>query len=63
MRIGIGMLLTILMLLAGCAQGYYASQQPDYQEEETTHLTKSPFVNPETPEETSQRIWWEESHP
>jgi hypothetical protein len=60
MKIVIGMLLAILILLAGCAQGYY-SQGPPYQEEETTHLIKSPFTNPETSEEESQRIWREES--
>jgi hypothetical protein len=63
MKIGIGMLLIILMLLAGCAPGYYASSQPEYQEEESPHLVKSPFTNPETPEEESNRIWQMESHP
>lgn len=63
MKIGIRMLLAILILLAGCAPGYYASPQPEYQEEESTPLIKSPFTNPETPEEETHRIWMEESHP
>jgi hypothetical protein len=63
MKTPIGMLLVILILLSGCAPGYYASPQPQYQEEEASNLVKSPFTNPETPEEESQRIWLEESHP
>jgi hypothetical protein len=50
-------LLTVLILVAGCAQGSYETG-PAYREETSPQLNP----NPETQEEYEMRIWQEESH-
>ncbi len=52
------LLLSIPILLAGCAPGYYETQ-PAYQEGTTPQMFTNPYTNPETEEEYEQRIQWE----
>jgi hypothetical protein len=52
------LLLTILALTVGCAQGYNETQ-PAYQEEPTQQFFTNPYKNPETEQEYQQRLWWE----
>jgi uncharacterized protein YneF (UPF0154 family) len=58
MKAQLMILLTVLNLMAGCAQGYYETR-PAYHEETSPQLNQ----NPETQEQYEQRIWQEESHP
>ena len=52
------LVLTILTLAAGCAQGYYDTQAA-YQPEATQKFYSNPYTNPETEQEYRRRIWWE----
>lgn len=60
MKIWLGLLLTILSFMAGCAPGYYA-QRPAYPAETTTYRETGMFQNPETSSEQENRIWREEA--
>ena len=52
-------LLTLSVMVAGCAPGYYETG-PAYQEEGPTQtFIGTSFNNPETPEEKTMRIWRE----
>jgi hypothetical protein len=54
MKARIWMILTILVLLAGCAPGYYETPV-------ATEIPTKPWIrNPETQEEYERRIQWEE---
>ena len=52
------LVLTILTLAAGCAQGYYEPPAA-YQQEATQQWHTNPYTNPETEQEYRRRIWWE----
>jgi hypothetical protein len=54
MKARVWLILTILILMAGCAQGYY--ETPVAPETPTMTWTR----NPETQEEYERRIRWEE---
>ncbi len=54
MKTWLWLVLTILILAIGCAQGYYESP-PAYEAPATTNWVR----NPETDEEYHRRIWWE----
>jgi hypothetical protein len=61
MKNRLGLLLTILVFVVGCAPGYSA-QRPAYPEETPTYQGRSmSFQNPETDSERDMRIWSEES--
>jgi hypothetical protein len=61
MKTSLGLLLTILVLLAGCAPGYYA-KGPAYQEAASAPaMTGMWFQNPETESQEETRIWHEEA--
>ena len=57
MNIWVWLLLPILMLQAGCAPGYHDTGASS--SEPVTSLSTMTFQNPETPEETTERIWRE----
>ncbi len=60
MKAWIWLLLTILALPAGCAQGYHPSDE-SYWQPQTESLYSNPFTNPETEEEEQNRIWSEDA--
>lgn len=64
MKIPLLLVLSILVLGAGCAPGYYAAR-PAYPEVEvdTTRWRSGFWQNPETEEEARMRIWRMESRP
>ncbi len=61
MKTWLGLLLTILAFLVGCAPGYHAPK-PAYPEETPSYQdTGMLHQNPETDSERDMRIWSEES--
>ena len=61
MKTWLGLLLTILSLMVGCASGDYA-RRPAYGERPPAYQeTRALHQNPETGPEQANRIWSEES--
>jgi hypothetical protein len=60
MKTWIGLALTVLTFLAGCAPGYY-EKGPAYQASSPTYSGMT-YTNPETTEQYERRIWWESIH-
>jgi hypothetical protein len=60
MKTWLGLLLTILSFMVGCAPGYYA-QRAAYPAETPNYQSTGMFQNPETGSERENRIWSEES--
>jgi hypothetical protein len=58
MKIWVWLVLTILTLAVGCAQGYY-DRRPAYPE---TGATINWVQNPETEEEYQLRLWSEDAY-
>jgi len=60
MKTWLGLLLTILAFMIGCAPGYNAQRAP-YPAETTTYRDTRMWQNSETSTERDNRIWSEES--
>jgi hypothetical protein len=61
MKTCLWLLLTLLLIIAGCSPSYYAAE-PSYQVAPfSSGFYGTSFSNPETEEEKSMRIWREEA--
>ena len=52
------LLLSAILALLGCAQGYQQTQ-PASPPASGPKFYSNPYVNPETQEEYEERLWWE----
>ena len=59
MKICLWLLLTLSVIVAGCAAGYYTTGPSSQEGPPTARLEGMSFNNPETPEEKEMRIWRE----
>ena len=61
MKTWLGLLLTILAFMAGCAPGYSNKKPASPEETPTYRETGMLYQNPETDSERDSRIWREDS--